>query len=76
MTLKQRALLDVIKMGLLGALVGTLITAAAYYLGIATVGTIVAVIMLIYFAKMAYDMRVSQLEYEAERVQRALKDPK
>ena len=74
MTLKQRALFDVIKMGLAGALVGTLITAAAYYLGIATVGTIVAVIMLIYFAKMAYDMRVSQLEYEQQRIDRALKE--
>jgi energy-converting hydrogenase Eha subunit C len=74
MTLKQRALFDVIKMGLAGALVGTLITVAAYYLGIATVGTVVAVIMLIYFAKMAYDMRVSQLEYEQQRIDRALKE--
>jgi energy-converting hydrogenase Eha subunit C len=74
MTLKQRALFDVIKMGLAGALVGTLITAAAYYLGIATVGTVVAVIMLIYFAKMAYDMRVSQLEYEQQRIDRALRE--
>jgi energy-converting hydrogenase Eha subunit C len=74
MTLKQRALFDVIKMGLLGAVVGTVITLAAYYLGIATVGTVVAVIMLIYLAKMAYDMRVSQLEYEQQRIDRALKE--
>ncbi len=74
MTLKQRALFDVIKMGLAGALVGTVITLVAYYLGIATVGTVVAVIMLIYLAKMAYDMRVSQLEYEQQRVQRALRE--
>jgi hypothetical protein len=74
MTLKQRALFDVIKMILAGITLGVLITVSAQYLGMATVGTIVAVLMLIYLAKMAYAMRVSQLEYEQQRIQRALKD--
>jgi hypothetical protein len=74
MTLKQRALLDVAKMALMGALAGTLISVAAIHLGTVPVGIAVGLAALIYFAKIAYDMRVSQLEYEQQRVERALRD--
>jgi uncharacterized membrane protein YgaE (UPF0421/DUF939 family) len=76
MTLKQRALLDVAKVVGLGMIIGSLITLAVDYFGLAIVGITVSTLMLAYLGKVAYDIRVSQLEYEAERVQRALKDPK
>lgn len=76
MTLRQRALLDVLKVLGLGLILGTLITLAVEYFGLATVGLVVTVAMLAYLGKVAYEIRVSQLESEAERVQRALKDPK
>lgn len=74
MTIKQRALFDVLKLAVFAAGVGSLITLATLYLGTdITYGTI-AVLAVLYFGKMAYDTRVSQLEYEAERIQRALKE--
>ena len=74
MTIKQQALRDVVLMALMSAVVGTLIAVAAYYLGTATVGTIAALVLLIYLGRLAYDMRVSQLEHEQQRVQRALRE--
>lgn len=73
MTLKQRALLDVAKMFALGALVGTLVALAGQYLGVVITGIIVSAAVLIYVSKLAYDMRVSQLEFEQQRIERALK---
>jgi hypothetical protein len=74
MTLKQRAVLDVAKIILAGIALGVLITVAAQYLGTALTGTLVALALLIYMSKIAYAIRVSQLESEQDRVQRALKD--
>jgi len=74
MTLKQRALVDVLKVGLFGAIVGVITTIAIEYVGLAIVGTILAGAVFIYLCKTAYDIRVSQLQYEQERIQRALKE--
>ena len=74
MTLKQRALLDVLKIAALGALIGVALTSLALWTSFEVVTTIVAVAALIYFGKVSYDIRVSQLESEAERVRRALRD--
>lgn len=74
MTLKQRALLDVVKVLGLGMIIGSLITLAIDWFGLPIVGLAVTTAMLVYLGKIAYDMRVSQLTYEAERVERALKD--
>ncbi len=76
MTLKQRALWDVAKVLAVGVLGGTVITIAIDHLGLAIVGIAVSTLMLIYLGKMAYDIRLGQLKYEAERVERALKDAK
>ena len=74
MTLRQRALLDVVKVLCLGLLVGTLITLATEVFGLAPVALAVMLILLVYLGKTAYDIRVAQLTLEAERVQRALKE--
>jgi hypothetical protein len=74
MTLKQRALLDVAKVLAAGVLGGTLITLAIDQFGLALVGITVSVAMLIYLAKTAYDIRLGQLKYEAERIERAIRE--
>lgn len=74
MTIKQRALLDILKLTLFAALVGSAVTLAQLYLGAEVVYGTLAIVAVLYFGKMAYDTRVSQLEYEQERIQRALKE--
>jgi len=74
MTLRQRALLDVMKVLTVGMIVGAVITVAVEYLGLALVAPVILLVALIYLAKTAYDIRVAQLTSEAERVQRALRD--
>lgn len=74
MTLRQRALLDVAKMLAIGASVGVVISLSGIYIGQVTTMIIVGVIALSYLCKVAYDMRVSQLEFEQQRIERALKD--
>jgi len=76
MTLKQQALLDVVKIAALGALIGVALTALALWTSFEVVATLVAIAALIYFGKVSYDIRVAQLESEAERVRQALKDTK
>lgn len=76
MTLKQRALLDVAKVLIGGMAVGSLISLSAIYIGAAVTYITVAVIALGYLGKVCYDIRVSQLQFEADRVARALKDGK
>lgn len=73
MTLKQRALLDVALLIGAAAVAGALVQVAIYYLGLPITGTVLALALLAYFAKTAYDIRVSQLQFEADRVERALK---
>ena len=73
MTLKQRALLDVIKMLAVGIGSGVLISLSAIYIGAAITYGVVAVIALAWLTKFCYDMRVSQLKFEADRIDRALK---
>lgn len=74
MTLKQRALWDVAKVLALGVLGGTLITVAVDQFGLPLVGITVSVAMLVYLAKIAYDIRLGQLRYEADRVERAIRE--
>lgn len=74
MTLKQQALLDVVKIAALGALLGVALTSLALWTSFEVVATVVAVAALIYFGKVSYDIRVSQLTLEAERVRQALKE--
>jgi hypothetical protein len=73
MTLKQRALLDVIKMLAIGMGTGVLISLSAIYIGAAITYGAVAVLALAYLSKVCYDMRVSQLKFEQDRIERALK---
>ena len=76
MTLKQRALLDVAKMLVIGLTVGTVISLSAIHIGAAITYISVAIIALAYLCKVCYDIRVSQLKFEADRVERALKQGK
>ena len=73
MTIKQRALLDVIKMLAVGIGSGVLISLSAIYIGAAITYGVVAVVALAWLSKFCYDMRVSQLKFEADRIDRALK---
>ena len=73
MTIKQRALLDVIKMLAVGIGSGVLISLSAIYIGAAITYGVVAVLALAWLSKFCYDMRVSQLKFEADRIDRALK---
>ena len=76
MTLKQRALLDVAKVFGMGAGVGVIVALSGIYIGQAITMTIVGIAVIAYLCKVCYDMRVSQLQFEADRVSRALKDTK
>jgi len=73
MTLKQRALLDVAKMFGLGAGVGVAVALSGIYIGQIPTMIVVGLISIGYLCKVCYDMRVSQLQFEADRVERALK---
>lgn len=74
MTLKQRAMFDVFVMLATCAAAG----AAAYFsselFGPLITGGLIALVFVAYFVKTAYDVRVRQLTYEADRVERALKE--
>lgn len=76
MTLKQRALLDVAKVLIGGMLVGSAISLSAIYIGAAVTYLTVAVLALAYLGKVCYNIRVSQLQFEQDRIERALKDGK
>jgi hypothetical protein len=76
MTLKQRALMDVVKMLATGCGVGVIIALSGIYIGQLATMIAVALIAVSYLCKVAYDMRVSQLEFEQQRIERALKDGK
>ena len=76
MTLKQRALLDVVKMLVIGMGTGVVISLSAIYIGAAITYGVVALVVLGYLVKTAYSMRVSQLELEQSRIERALREGK
>ena len=73
MTLKQRALLDVAKMFGIGAAVGVLIALSGIYIGQMATLITVGIVSIGYLCKVCYDMRVSQLQFEQDRIERALK---
>jgi hypothetical protein len=62
MNIKQMAALKVA--GLIGSAIamGIVVNVSIHYFGIATVGVIVAVALLAYFCKFAYDIELSKLE--------------
>ncbi len=74
MTLKQKALFDVVKLFLGGAAIGSLVALSALYIGQALTMIVVGLIAMSYLGKICYDMRVSQLEFEQQRIERALKE--
>ena len=74
MTLKQRALIDTLKIVAIGIAVGALITAVQMFIGVADTFLILALVFGSYCFYQAYKIRVSQLESEQERIQRALKE--
>jgi NADH:ubiquinone oxidoreductase subunit K len=61
MTNKQRALLKVAKMVGFGAAVGSVVTLSQIYFGIAETALGLAVLIMIYLGKTAYDMEVDRL---------------
>lgn len=74
MTLKQRAFVDILKVLALGLIVGGLITLVQMYIGVANTFLILGTTFGLYCFYQAYKIRVGQLEAEAERIQRALKE--
>jgi hypothetical protein len=76
MTIKQRAAVEVLKVILFAGLVGAATSILMQYVGVAVMGTIIAGAVFIYLIKTAYDIRVSQLEWERDRIERALKQTK
>ena len=76
MTLKQRALLDVAKMLAIGVGSGVAISLSAIYIGSTVTYGLVALLALAYLTKFCYDQRVSQLELEQSRIERALREGK
>lgn len=76
MTLKQRALLDVVKMFGIGASVGIAVVLSGIYIGQIPTMITVGIVSIGYLCKLCYDMRVSQLQFEQDRVERALKQGK
>lgn len=71
MDIKQRAAWDVARMLAVGCLAGLAVTLAIGYFGLAATGIAVSTAMLIWLIKMAYDVRVDQLEYQQQRSTRS-----
>ena len=65
--------MDVAKVFALGASVGLALALSAVYIGKIITMSIVAIVSISYLAKACYDIRVTQLKYEQERIERALK---
>ena len=61
MTNNQRALLKVAKIAGVGLAVGSLVTLSQIYFGIAETALGLAVIILVYLGKTAYDIEVDRL---------------
>ena len=64
MTIKQMAVLRVVKIMAIGLAVGVIFNLGLHLLGIVIMGTLVTLALLIYFAKFAYDIELSKLESE------------
>lgn len=76
MTVKQQALLETLGVVLAGLVGGAGATVSMEYLGGVQTVFIVLTLLLAYLAKSAYDIRVTQLTWQRERVERALRDTK
>lgn len=72
MTLKQMAALNVAKIVAFALIVGLVVNVSLHYFGIATVGLIAAVALLVYMIHFMYDIEVSKLE--AKNSLKKLKD--
>jgi uncharacterized protein YhhL (DUF1145 family) len=62
MTIKQMAVLQVAKLVLAMILVALLFNLGLHYFGLAVMGTVFAVAVLIYMIKFMYDIELSKLE--------------
>ncbi len=62
MTIRQMAMINVLKIVGFAVLTGVLFNVGIHYLGIATVGTIVVLAVLAYMIKFMYDIELSKLE--------------
>ena len=62
MNIRQMALLNVAKIIGSAMIAGILVNVGIHYLGIATVGTVIALAVLCYMAKMVYDIELAKLE--------------
>jgi uncharacterized membrane protein len=62
MNIRQMAAVNVAKIVGCGLATGVLVSVGIQYFGLATVGTILAIAMLIYMIKFMYDIELSKLE--------------
>ena len=62
MNIRQMAALNVAKILGSAMLMGIVVNVGIHYLGIATVGTVIALAVLCYMAKLVYDIELSKLE--------------
>jgi Flp pilus assembly protein TadB len=62
MTIKQMAILNVAKIIAVALLAGLAVNLGVHYLGLATVGVIMALALFVYMIKFAYDIELSKLE--------------
>ena len=62
MNIKQMAIVNVAKLVGFAVAVGVIVNVGLHYLGIATVGVILAAGVLVYMIKFMYDIELSKLE--------------
>ncbi len=62
MNLKQMALVNVAKILGTAVLAAVVVNVGIHYLGLAVVGTLIALALLVYMAKMVYDIELDKLE--------------
>jgi Flp pilus assembly protein TadB len=62
MNIKQMAIVNVAKLVGFAVAVGVIVNVGLHYLGIATVGVILATGVLVYMIKFMYDIELSKLE--------------
>ena len=74
MTLKQQALLHVLKIIALGVTVGAAVSYLGTVFGAAVMGIVVAAALLVYMGYHAYDIKLTQLKHERDQIVKNLKD--
>ena len=74
MNIRRRAMLDVAQRLGIGVAAGATLTVLAMITSLEITIMIMLIVGLCYFCKVCYDQRVRQLEWEREKIQRALKE--